>query len=144
MGDLSPHLSWSELACHDPHKTPYPAEWRITPGRRLATMFERFRAFCGGFPLTVASGYRTPAWNRLQGGARHSQHVQGRAIDLYPPRGMSIERFHQLARECSQIESSLIRGLGLYGWGVHLDLRHSERLVVWNKVSAGTRLHDRA
>ena len=85
-------------------------------------MFERLRAFCGGHPLTIGSGYRTPAWNRKQGGATKSQHRQGRAIDLYPPRGMMIEEFHAKVRMFARMEP-LVGALGLYRWGIHLDIR---------------------
>ena len=80
-------------------------------------MFERFRASCGGHPLTIGSGYRTPAWNRKQGGARKSQHPGGKAIDLYPPRRMTIEEFHAKARTFARMEP-LVGALGLYRWGV--------------------------
>ena len=65
---VSAHLTWAE-ARHDPDHTPYPLEWRETRGSALGLMFERFRAFCVGHPLTIASGYPTPTWNREQGGA---------------------------------------------------------------------------
>ena len=107
-------------------------------------MFERFRAFCGGHPLTIGSGYRTARWNRRQGGARKSQHPQGRAIDCHRPAGLKLVPFHFLAREFARIEP-LVGGLGLYRWGVHLDIRiRSGRLAFWNQVPTGTALHDRA
>lgn len=35
-----------------------------------------------GSPLTVNSGYRSPAVNRTVGGAPHSQHLRGEAADI--------------------------------------------------------------
>lgn len=146
----SPHLSWAELACHDPDRTPYPLAWRRGPLRayKLALVFERFRAICGGHPLTIGSGYRTPEWNRKQGGATKSQHAQGKAIDLHVPAGgpswtLALADFHGKARMFARMEP-LVGGLGLYRWGVHLDVRTraAGRLVVWSQVSAGTRMHD--
>ena len=140
--DPSTHLSWAELACHDLDRTRYPVEWRDTRAAVLAAVFERFRAFCGGLPLTIGSGYRTPAWNRKQGGIKQSQHVQGKAIDLYPPAGVFVPAFHEFARVFADMEP-LIGGLGLYAWGAHLDIRiPSGRCVTWNRVSAGTAIHD--
>ena len=110
---------------------------------------EAFRAFLGDGPLTLGSVYRTPDWNRLQGGAKASQHLRGRAADSYAPRPtgkrMRLKRpkFHRLAREFAK-NHPLVGGLGLYRWGVHLDTRARKngRLVYWNKVHAGTAMHD--
>ena len=38
-------------------------------------------------PLTITSAYRPPAVNKSQGGARNSQHVYFRAIDMIPING---------------------------------------------------------
>lgn len=35
-----------------------------------------------GTPIAVSSGYRSKKLNRVLGGSRHSQHIQGRALDL--------------------------------------------------------------
>ena len=35
-----------------------------------------------GVPIYVSSGYRCPELNRAIGGARRSQHMEGRALDL--------------------------------------------------------------
>ena len=69
----------------------------------LATVFEAIRHLpAASRPLRVLSGYRTPAHNRAVGGARHSQHVHGRAIDLAPPRGWTVEGFHAVVRAVAQ------------------------------------------
>ena len=81
MSGPSRHLSWDELACRD--GTPYPEKWRKTRAIELAAAFERIRFLYGG-GIGVSSGYRTEAYNRKVGGARLSQHVQGRALDLRP------------------------------------------------------------
>jgi len=126
----SPHLSWAELACHDPARTPYPAEWRLTRAVELAEMFEAFRSWFGGTPLVVLSAYRTPAWNTHVGGARRSQHVQGRALDLRCPR-MPIN-MHDAARMFAEEYPHLVGGVGLYPSFVHFDTRETTRLVVWH------------
>ena len=38
-----------------------------------------------GTPPHITSGYRCPALNRLVGGAQHSYHLKGRAVDLWLP-----------------------------------------------------------
>lgn len=126
----SKHLTWEELACRDPQKTGYPEEWRFTRAVDLAEMFEAFRDWCGG-PLIVLSGYRTPAWNAHVGGARKSQHVQGRAVDLQYT-GWNMARFHREAKAFAVAHPAFVGGLGLYPKFVHLDTRETDRLIVWN------------
>jgi uncharacterized protein YcbK (DUF882 family) len=96
----------------------------------LADAFEAIRAACGHVPLRVLSGYRTPAHNRRVGGARASQHVEGRALDLAPPRGWTVEQFWRVIRDLTEI--TWINGLGRYPTFVHVDVRISPRLVVWD------------
>lgn len=122
MNGPSPHLAWSELACHD--GTPYPAVWRESRALALGAMFEAIRERVGK-PLRILSAYRTPEHNRRVGGARHSQHVEGRALDLKPPQGWTVAR---LAETCAVV--SAVTGLGVYPTFVHVDCRPGRR-VVW-------------
>jgi len=130
----SKYLSWSELGCKD--GTPFPAEWRATRGRDLGIVFERIRALFGK-PITVGSAYRTPAHNRRVGGAQHSQHLQGRALDLYPPTGASVKVFQnavrRLADQMVDEGHDLIGGLGYYPEFLHVDVRGTvgDKLIVW-------------
>lgn len=131
MKGPSEHLSWLELACHNAVKTPYPEEWRATRAIILAHEFEAIRAMVGR-PLVVLSGYRTPDWNRHVGGVPQSQHVQGRALDLRCP-GKTVEWLENRVRLRIAVPAgSLIRGLGMYPTFVHVDVRPSVRLAVWN------------
>jgi hypothetical protein len=127
---VSPHITWKELGCKD--GTPYPAKW-TDRAIVLAAEFERIRVECGGLPITIGSAYRTPSHNKAIGGAVQSQHLQGRALDLYPPAGMTVERFYAVIRTIAGHADSEIRGLGRYPTFVHIDIRpiaHS-KLVVW-------------
>lgn len=47
---------------------------------RLAETLEQVRSLIG--PLTVSSGYRSPALNMAVGGARDSAHLRGLAADI--------------------------------------------------------------
>lgn len=129
----SPFLSWSELACKDAAKTPYPHAWRATRAMLLAREFERIRIAIGA-PIRVGSAYRTPEHNRAVGGAANSQHMQGRALDLYPPDGWSVAKFYAAIREIAGHEESSIGGLGRYPTFVHIDTRPiaNGRLTVWS------------
>lgn len=125
----SPHLTWAELACHD--GTPYPVEWYADRAIPLAVEFEHVRARMGT-PLVVLSAYRTPAYNaRIPGAAKASQHVQGRALDLAIPAGRTLAELLDAALTVAKRPGSRIRGVGLYDWGVHIDIRPSARLVRW-------------
>jgi hypothetical protein len=125
----SPNLWWSELACRD--GVEYPAAWRRDRAVLLALEFEVLRWMCGNRPLRVLSGYRTPAHNIRVGGARDSQHLAGRALDLAPPSGMSIDEFARVVRSRTKHLDSQIRGLGVYPRFIHIDIRDADRLVAW-------------
>jgi hypothetical protein len=109
----SAHLSWDELACHD--GTPYPEVWRLDRAPELAKAFERVRDLCG-FPLIVDSAFRTVAYNASIGGAKASQHCEGRALDLRP----SI-LLHGAAEQARG--EGFLRGIGIYPSFVHVDTR---------------------
>lgn len=116
----SAHLSWAELGCKD--GTLYPQEWWATRALVLAKAFEAVRAAVGK-PIVIGSAYRTPAYNRRIGGATHSQHCQGRALDLYPPKGWTLQAFYAAIRTVALSHTSGIHGLGRYPTFVHLDIR---------------------
>ncbi len=153
MSGPSQHFSWTEFGCND--GTPYPAAWRNTRATRLASVLEGLRAYLGGFPLELGSVFRTPVWNRQNGGASKSQHPQGRAADPHPPRArkgrtdpfkflvMPVAEFREKAREYAKLDKR-VGGLGVYNWGIHIDIRPRKngRLVVWNRVKARTPMHD--
>lgn len=122
------HLSWDELACKD--GTPYPLPLTAR-GRELGVVFEAIRAAAGHKPLYVNSAYRTAEYNRRIGGARHSQHVQGRALDLQPPRGMSVAVFYARIKRLAQSTVPQIRGIGQYRTFVHVDIRPGAHLALW-------------
>jgi len=138
----SPHLSWSELSCHD--GTPYPPIW-WDRAALLAQEFELVRTACGNHPLLILSAYRTPEYNlRCAGSALKSQHLEGRALDVQIRAGWTEQRFFSAVREVAmRLEDgkrvSAIKGIGRYpskGF-LHFDIRPQDRLVVW----MGTQAH---
>lgn len=126
------HLSWNELACHD--GTPYPDDF-VTDGRvyKLARIFEEIRLIWGK-PIKVLSGYRTVSYNRLVNGAIHSQHIEGRALDLSPPEGVDMTTFYNTIK--NRIKDLGIKGLGKYPTWVHIDIRPTERVAYWSGKGA--------
>lgn len=127
MSGPSKHLSWDELSCRD--GTPYPHKWRTTRAYTLAYAFEILRMYCGSEPITVVSAYRTPEYNAWVGGVEHSQHIQGRALDLLPPDGMSIGRFYANIVEIARAVG--IKGIGKYSTFIHIDTRPTPSIVFW-------------
>ena len=69
--------------------------------RRVAALLEEVRALVGG-PVTVSSGYRSPAVNAAVGGASKSAHVHGLAADISAP-GVTPRKLAQMIRD-SEIE----------------------------------------
>lgn len=122
------HLSWKELACKD--GTPYPVEF-IQDGRVfiLANLFEEIRFLCGNSPIRIASAYRTIKYNKRIGGAQFSQHLQGRALDLFPPKGMPLGVFYNIIYKDSFKLG--VHGLGRYLTFVHVDIRPINKLITW-------------
>lgn len=112
MGDLTAHFSRHEFTCRDG------AEHAIDC--RLLAMLEALRCHFAA-PVTITSGYRSPAYNAAVGGAPSSYHLRGMAADV-----------RVLGVGTPQVYAWLdgafpISGLGLYpregaGW-VHLDCR---------------------
>lgn len=121
------HLKWDELACKD--GTPYPQKF-ILDGRifRLASMFEDIRMVWNK-PIEILSAYRTESHNKKVGGARNSQHLLGRALDLRPPKGIKIDDFYTQIK--MNVDDFGIHGLGKYPTFVHVDFRPINKLVVW-------------
>ncbi len=121
------HVTWEELACKD--GTPYPIEF-IKDGRviELVVMFEKIRAIWAK-PIIINSAYRTLAYNESIGGALDSQHTHGKALDLHPPEGVTIERFYSTIKDL-HVQLG-VTAMGKYKTWVHVDFRDSDKLVEW-------------
>lgn len=71
-----------------------------------------------GAPLVVLSAYRSEDYNRAIGGAINSFHRLGMALDL-APLGPVAYGLHDVAHRVVGSRG----GVGLYRWGVHIDVR---------------------
>ena len=83
---------------------------------KLVALLERMRKACGK-PLVLSCGYRCPRHNADVGGVPNSQHVYGTAADVQTPKGMTPFELFAIADDCGA------DGIGLYSWGVHVDVR---------------------
>lgn len=68
--------------------------------------------------FTPNSAYRTPEYNaRLEGSSSKSQHMEGRAVDIPRLPGFTVKEMAKIAEEVG------FDGIGLYDWGIHVDVR---------------------
>lgn len=114
---LAPDFKVRELRCRDGTDT-------VMVDETLTVVLQCIREHFGK-PVTITSGYRTPAHNAKVGGAKSSQHLLGRAADIQVA-GTSVE-------DVAAYTESLMPdwgGVGRYpvkagratGW-IHVDTR---------------------
>jgi len=127
----------AEFACHDGEAYPvlFADRWVV-----LRDLCDAVRRLWGG-PLSVVSGYRSPAYNAhlieadaaagVHGVASGSFHVEGRAADLRPAL-CTPERIQQLhAAVLDRYQAGMLPmlgGLGIYeqsGW-IHVDTHQAD------------------
>lgn len=112
MGDLTEHFAWSEF--HAPGVSiPPPYRGNI---RLLAAKLEQLRILLGNVPIHITSGYRSPKQNKLCGGAKLSQHLVGKAADIWCD-GITPEKIAEKA-------SHIFGGIGIYKTFTHVDTRN--------------------
>jgi len=121
MGDLSPHFSKQELACH--------CCGRLKVDPRLIEALEALRQLAG-VPIVVHAGYRFPAHNQQVRGVPNSEHRRGLAADIHIP-DLSLQQMYELASEVPQFAQG---GIGAYDSNfLHVDVRdHRAR---WARVA---------
>jgi zinc D-Ala-D-Ala carboxypeptidase len=100
-------------------ESPPPPEPVIKNLKQLAQHLEKVRELLGNRPLTITSGYRTPAHNKAVGGAPKSYHLLGKAAD-FVVKGMSSEVARQI------IDPHWLGGMELGTPHVHLDMRQKK------------------
>jgi zinc D-Ala-D-Ala carboxypeptidase len=89
-------LSFSEIALRQGIGNQPPSEATINLTHVCEFLLEPIRKLLD-VPIHVNSGYRSPAVNRLVGGAADSAHLQGRAADIVPM-GFSLQDAFTLIR----------------------------------------------
>lgn len=110
----SEHFSEGELSCRCCGR----GVEKISP--RLLELLEELRESIGG-PIEISCAYRCPHHNAEVGGVPNSQHVLGTAADVQTPNYEHCHTPEQLLWYCEQLPFD---GLGLYDWGVHVDVRN--------------------
>lgn len=105
---LSEHFKVKEFACKDGTDA-------VLIDQQLVYYCEMIRGHFGK-PITVNSGYRTPAYNAKVGGASGSYHMRGMAADIVVS-GVSPQRVAQYAEEIG------VQALHAYNTFTHIDTR---------------------
>lgn len=123
MGDLSANFSKSEFACHCGCGAN-----NVNPDLVNALQLVRDAL---SKPILITSGVRCEKHNAHQGGAKHSQHLLGKAADIHVE-GMTTKALHDFILTNNGIFG--FRGVGFYpkqGF-VHVDVRRTNSLIEWN------------
>ena len=84
-----------------------------------------------GVPILIrdagGSGLRCPQWNAMTpGAAANSYHTKGKAGDLHP-RGKTPAQLYDIAEAVMAEMIPGRGGLGLYDWGIHVDVGEYSR-----------------
>jgi uncharacterized protein YcbK (DUF882 family) len=108
----------------------YPSVWVPDRLRPLCDVLEVIRAALGDRVIHIGSGYRDRVYNQAIGGARASQHMEGRAADIVV-QGVSPEDVHKCVYELYLGKSIAIGGLGRYPTFTHVDIRPGQWIRTW-------------
>lgn len=115
MGDLSEYFSRREFAC----KGWWCCAHTSVPDDRLVEALEDYRALVG-VRIAPSSAFRCLRHNRRVGSKDSSEHVWGRAVDIHTLAGMTVD---EMAAAAEEVEAFRAGGIGLYDWGIHVDVR---------------------
>ncbi|WP_017303643.1 D-Ala-D-Ala carboxypeptidase family metallohydrolase [Spirulina subsalsa] len=114
-------LTWGEMTKGlDFRRIPNSVEI-VEDMERLAIVFGRVRSRFGS-PIGITSGYRPAA---LRIGVPNSQHIFGRAMDIYPLNG-DFRRLLELLKVESAVKGI---GLGQKRGFLHMDIRPGDRVI---------------
>ena len=108
--DISPNFNLLNFV------SPDTGEVKINP--KLVSMLEALLMVAGS-GLTITSTYRTPEYNAKVGGAKHSYHLQGMAVDVKHTQ-LSLKILAQLAKKIG------FTGIIVHKGHVHLDIRPAD------------------
>ena len=115
MKMLSPHFSQEECECR------CCGQCNVSP--RLLNLAEKIREYFGGRPMITHSVCRCKKKNDEVKGVKNSQHLYGRAMDFHI-RGLAHELVYNQLKSVHNEYFPELRGLFLYDWGIHIDVRN--------------------
>lgn len=124
---VSEYFTVGEVTNHQPARIPSDTEIKSNV-LKLAKELDVIREAWGG-PIIVTSWYRPPAINKAVGGARYSQHLTGKAVDIFPVNGEGLMFERWLDKEMWTDKALGYGQKGGRGF-THLDLRPGR--IRWN------------
>lgn len=122
---LSKNFSKSEFMCSCGCEMPKEV---LNNVQKLANQLQIIRNKVN-VPITINSAYRCPKHNSIIGGAKSSQHLQGKASDIVIE-GYSNDDVADLIEELIASGDILQGGLGRYNSFTHYDIRKTK--ARWN------------
>jgi GH24 family phage-related lysozyme (muramidase) len=127
---LSANFTLGEFALGQPARR-FIAQYQVDTAAELVAFLERVRTAFGGKRITITSGYRPPAINRLVNGAISSEHLFNApnvgAVDFYVD-GVDI---YQVQGWCDKQWPYSV-GYGAAKGFVHLGIRQGRPRVRWD------------
>ena len=99
---------------------------------RLPQVLQRIREIAGNKPVTIDSGYRTPAHNKAVGGVPDSLHTKGQAASIII-KGMTLTDIARCA-ETALAEMRIPGGICVYNSFTTVDVRPKK----WRAVNNGS------
>lgn len=128
---LSPHFAKDECACRCGCGL-----CNATP--RLLMMAEKVRDLLGE-PMIVRSVCRCAEHNaKTPGASPTSKHLAGKAMDFYCRRLSPLAVYNVVAKAWRDGRLPELGGVGLYDWGVHIDIAKAAdgHLRTWDRRKA--------
>ena len=96
----------------------------VDPDEKMVRTVDAIRAKLGK-PITINSGVRCQSHNdELPGSAKNSNHIKGMAADLHCNTATPAE-----LKAAAETVMAKTGGIGLYDWGIHVDVGKYSR---WN------------
>lgn len=141
-GQLTEHFSLEELTHSDTANARgidnEPPPEILANLVKTAELLEEVRRLLGG-PITVTSGYRSPALNAAVGGVTKSAHLTGQAADFgCPGFGDPLKVCHAIAASSIAFDQLIHEWVGGAHW-VHIAWRDDPRRELLTIDSQGTR-----
>lgn len=120
------HFSIEEFHSKDGTAVPEAVRGNI---QLLMQQLEVIRAYLGGLPVFITSGYRSIAHNANVNGASQSYHLCGMAADFFIP-GLTNDQVQEAVEHLMLTGQIINGGLGRYNTFTHYDIGPMRR---WDK-----------
>ena len=130
MGKISENFCWGEFYCRCGCILPPEVKEKI---RYLVFYVLQIARDYEGQPIIITpnGGYRCKLQNRKVGGVPTSQHMQGRAADIYMPSMKVVSLYQFLDNHMKHVNDFGPGGMGKYKTFVHVDIRKTKRAIRW-------------